>query len=117
MPEVDSEVIIIKGKVSQGESSTAEPGNSPPPSVETPFSSSQLPSKPVSEVCCFLNFGSVPAEFSPPGLGLEGEILVTPLSPEAIPWLDLGPQKISPPPLLLLLLLLHKEKRLPIQVP
>jgi hypothetical protein len=33
-----------------------------------------------------LNFGSVPAEFSPPGLGLEGESLVTLLSSEAVPW-------------------------------
>jgi hypothetical protein len=85
-PEVDLEVIIRKGKASQGESSTAEPSNLPPPSIETPFSYSQLPSKPVSKVSHFLNFGSVPAEFSPPSLALEGEILITPLSPEAIPW-------------------------------
>jgi hypothetical protein len=63
MPEVDPEVIIRKGKAPQGETSTTEPGNSPSPSVETPFSSSQLPSRPVSEVSRLLNFGSVPAEF------------------------------------------------------
>jgi len=85
-PGEDPEVIIRKGKASQGESFTTEPGNSPPPSVKTPFSYSRLPSKPVSEVSHFLNFGSVPVKFSPPGLALEGEILVTPLSPEAIPW-------------------------------
>jgi hypothetical protein len=85
-PEADLEVIIRKGKASQGETSTTEPGNLPSPSVETPFSSSQLPSRPFSEVSHFLNFGSVPTEFSPPGLGLEGEILVTPLSPEVVPW-------------------------------
>jgi hypothetical protein len=85
-PEADPEVIFRKGKASEGETSTAEPGNFPSPSVGTPFSSSQLPSRPFSEVSRFLNFGSVPAEFSPPGLGLEGEILVTPLSPEVVPW-------------------------------
>jgi hypothetical protein len=85
-PKMDPEVIIRKGKASQGESSTVEPSNLPPPSIETPFSSSQLPSKPIYEVSRFLNFGSVPAEFSPPSLELEGEILVTPLSPKAIPW-------------------------------
>ena len=31
-----------------------------------------------------MNFESFPAEFSPPGLGLEGEILVTPLSPSVV---------------------------------
>jgi hypothetical protein len=85
-PEADLEVIIKKGKTSEGETSIVEPGNFPSPSVETPFSSSQLPSRPFSEVSCFLNFGIVPAKFSPPGPGLEGEILVTPLSPEVVPW-------------------------------
>ena len=32
-----------------------------------------------------MNFGSVPAEFSPPGLVSEGEILVTPPSMEVVP--------------------------------
>jgi hypothetical protein len=84
-PVADPEVIFRKGKASEGETSTAEPGNPLSPSVETPFSSPQPPSRPFSEVSRFLNFGSVPAEFSPPGLGLEGEILVTPLSLEAVP--------------------------------
>jgi hypothetical protein len=57
----------------------------PTPSVKTPFSYSQLPSRPSSEVSRFLNFGSVPAEFSPPGLVSEGEILVTPPSLEVVP--------------------------------
>jgi hypothetical protein len=48
--------------------------------VKTPFSDFQLPSRTSSEVSRFLNFGSVPAEFSPPGLVSEGEILVTPPS-------------------------------------
>jgi hypothetical protein len=76
--------VLRKGKASEGEASIAEPGNPLSPSVETPFSSPQLPSRPFSEVSRFLNFGSVPAEFSPPDLGLEGEILVTPLSFEAV---------------------------------
>ena len=79
MPEADPEVIIRKGKASEGETPTTEPGN-------FPFSSSQLPSIPFFEVSHFLNFGSVPANFSPPSLGLEGEILVTPLSPKVVPW-------------------------------
>jgi hypothetical protein len=84
-PEVDPEVIFRKGNASKGETSTTEPGNFPSPSVGTPFSSSQRPSRPFSEVSRFLNFRSVLVEFSPPGLGLEGQILVTPLSPEGVP--------------------------------
>jgi hypothetical protein len=100
-------VIIRKGKASEGETSTAEPGNLPSPSVENPFHSSQLPSRPFSEVSHFLNFGSVPAEFTPPGLGLEGEILVTPLSLEAIPWRkprtteDFPTPRFTTPPLII----------------
>jgi hypothetical protein len=85
-PVADPEVIYRKGKASEGETSTAELGNSLSPSVATPFSSPQLPNRSFSEASRFLNFGSVPAEFSSPGLGPEGEDLVTPLSPEAVPW-------------------------------
>jgi hypothetical protein len=85
-PVADPEVIFRKGKAFEGETSIAEPGNPPPPSVGTPFSPPRFLNRPPSEVSRFLNFGSVPAEFSPPGLGLEGETLVTPLSSEAIPW-------------------------------
>jgi hypothetical protein len=84
-PEEDPEVIIRKGNPSQGESSATEPSISPPPSIKTPFSYSQLHSQPFLGVSHFLNFGSVPAELSPLVLGLEGEILVTPLSSEAVP--------------------------------
>ena len=84
-PVADPGVIFKKGKASEGETSNAEPGNFPSPSVGTPFSSSHLPNKPFYEVSHFLNFRSVPAQFSPPGLGLEGEILVTPLSLEFVP--------------------------------
>jgi hypothetical protein len=73
-------VVLRKGKAPEEEASTAETGNPPSPSVRTPFSPPQFLDRPPSQVSRFLNFGSVPAEFSPPGLGLEGEILVTPLS-------------------------------------
>ena len=79
-------VVLRKGKNSEEEASTAETGNPPSPSVRTPFSPPQFLNRPPSKVSYFLNFGSVPAEFSPPGLGLEGEILVTPLSYEVVPW-------------------------------
>jgi hypothetical protein len=98
MPEEDLEVIIKKGKPSQGESFVAEPGISPSPSVKAPFSYSHLRSQPSSKVSYFLNFGSVPVEFSPPGLGLEGEILVTPLSSEVVPWCRPGTIEYFPTP-------------------
>jgi hypothetical protein len=85
-PETDPEVVLRKGKASEEEASTVELGNLPSPSVRTPFSPPQFLNRPLSEVSHFLNFGSVPAEFSPLGLGLEGEILVTPLSSEDRPW-------------------------------
>jgi uncharacterized small protein (DUF1192 family) len=75
--EADLEAVRRKGKRTAKEVSVDEKGNTPSPSVRTPFSDSQFPSRPSSEVSRFLNFGSVPAEFSPPGLVLEGEILVT----------------------------------------
>jgi ribonuclease HI len=83
-PVTDPEVVLRKGKAPEEEASTAETGNPPFPSVRTPFSPPQFLDRPPSEVSRFLNFGSVPAEFSPPGLGLEGEILVTPLSFEVV---------------------------------
>ena len=79
-PEADLEAVHRKGKRAVKGVSADEKGNTPSPSVRTPFSDSQFPSRPSSEVSRFLNFGSVPAEFSPPGLVSEGEILVTPLS-------------------------------------
>jgi hypothetical protein len=115
MPEADLEVIIKKGKAFEGDTSTAEPGNFPSPSVENPFSSSQLPSRLFFEVSCFLNFGSVPAEFSPPGIGLEGEILVTTLSPEVVPWHrpkttgDFPTPSFTTPPLITVVATTHRE--------
>jgi hypothetical protein len=85
-PEADSEAVRRKGKSSAKEVPIAETGNTPSPSVRTPFSPPQFLGRPPSEVSRFLNFGSVPAEFSPPGLGLEGETLVTPLSFDVVYW-------------------------------
>jgi hypothetical protein len=83
--ESNSEEVRRKGKSSTKEVSITETGNTPSPSVKTPFSYSHLPSRPSSEVSRFLNFGSVPTEFSPPSLVSEGEILVTPPSLEVMP--------------------------------
>jgi hypothetical protein len=88
-PEVDPEKIVRKGRALREGTSTVEPGisdNFHCPSLETPISASHSPVIPSVGVSRTLNFGSVPVEFSPPGLGLEGEILVTPLSPEIVPW-------------------------------
>ena len=85
-PETDPEAVLRKGKASEEEASTTEPGNLPYPSVGTPFSPSQSLDRPVSEVSHFLNFGSVLVEFSSPGLGPKGQDLVTPLSPKTVPW-------------------------------
>jgi hypothetical protein len=84
-PEADPEAVLKRGKSFAEEVSIAEIGNPPSPSVRTPFSPPRFLNRPPSEVSRFLNFGSVPAEFPPPGLGLEGEILVTPLSSEVVP--------------------------------
>jgi len=107
-PEADPEVVLKKGKASEGDTSTAKPGNPTSPSVGTPFSPPQFFNRPPSEVSRFLNFESVPAEFSPLGLGLEGEILVTPLSSQAVLWRrprtaeDFYTSIFTTPPLLLL---------------
>jgi hypothetical protein len=82
---MDLEVVLRNGKASEEEVSTTESGNPPYPSVGALFSPPQLFDRPVSTVSCFLNFGSVPVDFSSPGLGPEGQDLVTPLSPEDIP--------------------------------
>jgi hypothetical protein len=92
------EVVLRKGKASEGEAFTTEPGNLASPSVGTPFSPPQFLNRPFSEVSHFLNFGSVPVEFPPPSLGLEGEILVTPLSPEVVPWRRPKTTKYFPTP-------------------
>jgi hypothetical protein len=85
-PETNLEVALRKGKASEEEASTAEPGNPQSPSVGASFSPPKFLDRPHSEVSRFLNFGSALAEFSPPCLELEGETLVTPLSSEAVLW-------------------------------
>jgi hypothetical protein len=77
-PVTNPKVVLRKGKAPEEEASTTEEGNPPSPP--------QFLNRPPSEVSRFLNFGSVLVEFSPPGLGLEGEILVAPLSSKAVPW-------------------------------
>jgi len=98
-PKADLEKIIRKGKVPQEGTSTTETcffyvfhG----PSLETPISSSHLPVIQSVGVSRTLNFGSVPIEFFPPGLGLEGEILVTPLSHEIVSWFRPSTSKYFP---------------------
>jgi ribonuclease HI len=78
--------VLRKGKASEEEASITEPGNPPYPSVGAPFSPPQFFDRPVSAVSRFLNFGSVPVEFSPPGLAPEGQDFVTSPSFEAVPW-------------------------------
>jgi hypothetical protein len=88
-PEADPEKIIRKGKALHEGTSSTEPGISDDfqyPPIGTPISISHSTVIPSVGVSRTLNFGSVPVEFSPPGLGLEGEILVTPLSPEVVSW-------------------------------
>jgi hypothetical protein len=88
-PEADPQKIIRKGKALREGTSTAEPSISDDfhcSPVETPIVASHFPAIPSVGVSRSLKFGSVPVEFSPPGLRLEGESLVTPLSPEVVPW-------------------------------
>jgi hypothetical protein len=88
-PEADPEKIIRKGNSLHQGTSTTEMGISDDfhyPPIGTPisaFPSIVIPSVGVPQI---LNFGSVPSEFSPPSLGLEGESLVTPLSLEIVAW-------------------------------
>jgi hypothetical protein len=67
-PEENLEAVRRKRKSSAKEVSIEEKCNTPSPSVKTPSSDFQLPSRTSPEVSRFLNFGSVPAEFYPPGL-------------------------------------------------
>jgi len=99
-PEVDPEKIIRKGKTLH-EGTTTEPGISddfhypPVGSLISAFLSTVIPSVGVPRT---LNFRSVPVEFSPPGLGLEGESLVTPLSPEIVLWFRPNASEYFPTP-------------------
>jgi hypothetical protein len=117
-PEADPEKIIRKGKALREGASTVEPGisdSSHCPLLETPISASQFPIRPLVGVSRLLNFGSVPVEFSPPGLGLEGESFVTPISPDVVAWSrprnseDFPtPGFTTPPPITVVLLYPHQ---------
>jgi hypothetical protein len=90
IPEADPEKIIRKGKTPQEGTSTIEPGIFDDfhfPTIGTLISCSHIPIIQSIGVSRSLKFGSVLVEFFPPGLGLEGEILVTPLSPEITLWI------------------------------
>jgi hypothetical protein len=100
-PEADPEKIVRNGKALREGNSTIEPGisdNFHCPSLETPILASHSPVIPSVGVSRTLNFGSVPVDFSTPGLGLEGETLVTPLSPEIVPWFRPNGSKYFPTP-------------------
>jgi hypothetical protein len=117
-PETDQEVVLGKGKVSEGEAATAEPGNLPSPSVRTPFPPPQFPSRLLSEVSRFLNFGSVPVEVPPLVWDQREKSLSLPFLLKLYLSVDPGPQKISPLlalllPLLLLLPLMREGKPQP----
>jgi hypothetical protein len=80
---------------------TAEPGISDDfhhPPIETPIFASHSPVIPSVGVSRSLKFGSVPVDFSPPGLGLEGESFVTPISPEVVPWFKPRTSEYFPTP-------------------
>jgi len=88
-PEADLKKIVKIRKTLQECTLATELGisdNFHHPPIATLIVVSHFPFTPFVGVSRILNFGSVPVEFSPPGLGLEGEILVTPLSPEVVPW-------------------------------
>jgi hypothetical protein len=89
MPEADPEEIIRKGKTAQKGTSTVVPSfsdNLHNPSLQTPVTVSDSPIIQTVGVSRNLNFGSFPADFSPPILGLEGESFDTPFSPEVVKW-------------------------------
>jgi hypothetical protein len=81
--------IIRKRKTPQEGTSSSVPsiyGNSQNPSLETPVFASHSPGIPSVGVSISLKFGSVLVDFSPLGLGLEGERFETPVSPDVASW-------------------------------
>jgi hypothetical protein len=88
-PAADPEKIIRKGKAPREGTSTAIPsvfGNFHNPYLETLVFASHYPVNPSVGVSRILKFGSVPVDFSPPGIGLEGEIFDTHVSLEVVLW-------------------------------
>jgi hypothetical protein len=87
--EADPEEIIRKGKTAQKGTSIVVPSlsdNLHNPSLQTPVTVSDSPIIQTAGVSRNLSFGSFPADFSPPILGLEGESFDTPFSPEVVKW-------------------------------
>jgi hypothetical protein len=119
-PEADPEKIIRKGKAPREGTSTAvlgDSGNFHNPSLKTPVAASHSPIIPSVGVSRNLNFGSFPVDFSPPSLGLEGEIFDTLFPLKLYHGLNPGPQNIFPLralPLLPLLEFLHLQKGKPL---
>jgi hypothetical protein len=86
--EANPEKIIRKGKALHEGTSTVEPSisNDFHYPIGTPISDFHPSVIPYVGVSRTLNFGSVPIDFYPPGLGLEGETIVTPLSSKVVLW-------------------------------
>jgi hypothetical protein len=109
MLEVGPEEIIRKGKTAQKGTSTTIPSfsdNFHNPSLQTPVTISDSSIIQTTKVSRNLNFGSFPVDFSPPILGLEGEIFDTPVSPKVVKWFRPRtleyfptPEFIAPPPI------------------
>jgi hypothetical protein len=88
-PEADPEKIIRKGKTPQEGIATvvsSDSGNLLNPYLKTPIVAFDSPIIPSAGVPRSLNFGSFHVDFSPPSLGLEGEIFDTLVSPEIVKW-------------------------------
>jgi len=86
-PEFDLEKIIRNKRTPREGTSTTLPdisGNFHNPSLETQVSPSHSHVIPYVGVSRSLRFGSVPVDFSPPSLGLEGETFDTHVSPEVV---------------------------------
>jgi hypothetical protein len=87
--EANPEKIIRKGKTTQKGTSIVVPSfsdNLHNPSLQTPIAISDSPIIKTAGVSRNLSFGSFPADFSPPILGLEGESFDNPFSPEVVKW-------------------------------
>jgi hypothetical protein len=97
-PEVDPKKIIRNGKALHEGTSTTEPGISDDfhYPIGTPISDFHPFVISFVGVSRTLNFRSVPVEFSPPRLGLEGETIVTPLSLEFVLWFRPSTSKYFP---------------------
>jgi hypothetical protein len=108
--EADPEEIIRKGKTTQKGTSTVVPSfsdNFHHPSLLTPVTVSHSLIIQIARVSRNLSFGSFPADFFSPSLGLDGEIFDTHFSPEVVKWKERdltledfpNPDFTTPPPI------------------